>query len=56
MSGAREEKLIDEMGLAEWFKIGVLVGKFFEVVIEFNGTADVGLGGGEVAALGGIAA
>ncbi len=44
------------MGLAEGFQIGILVGEFFEVVIEFDGPAHVGLGGGEVPPLGGVAA
>ena len=44
------------MGLAEGFKVGILVGEFFKVVIELDGAADVSLGGGEVTSLGGIAA
>ena len=41
--------------MAEGFEIGILVGEFFEVVVEFDRPADVGLGGGEVSPLGGIA-
>ena len=43
------------MGLAEGFEIGILVGEFFEVVVEFDRPADVGLCGGEISPLGGIA-
>ena len=49
-------ELVDEVGLAEGFEIGVLVGEFFEAVVEFDGTADVGVGGGEITPLGGVAA
>ena len=41
--------------MAEGFEIGILVGEFFEVVVQFDGSADVGLGGGEISPLGGIA-
>ena len=44
------------MGLAEGFEIGIFVGKFFEVVIEFDSTTDVALGRGEISSLGGVAA
>ncbi len=44
------------MSLAKGFKIGILVSKFFKVVIELDGAADVSLGGGEVTSLGGVAA
>ena len=43
------------MGLAEGFKVGILVGEFFKVVIELDGSADVSLGSGEVSPLGGVA-
>jgi hypothetical protein len=32
--------------LAERLKVGILVGKFFEVVIELDSTPDISLGGG----------
>jgi len=41
--------------LAEGFEIGILVGEFFEVVVKFDRSADVGLRGGQVSPLGGIA-
>ena len=44
------------MRLAEGFEIGILVGEFFEVVVKLDGSADVGLGDGEVSPLGGVAA
>jgi len=44
------------VGLAEGFEIGIFVGKFFEVVIEFDGATDVALSRGEIATLGGVAA
>jgi len=44
------------VGLAEGFKVGILVGEFFKVVIELDGAADISLGGGEVSPLGGVAA
>ena len=43
------------MGLAERFEIGILVGEFFKVMIQFDGLADVALGGGQIAPLGRIA-
>lgn len=43
------------MSLAEGFEIGILVGEFFEVVVEFDRSANVGLGDREVSPLGGIA-
>ena len=48
--------LFDEVGLAEGFEIGVFVGQLFQAVVEFDGPADVGVGGGEIAPLGGITA
>jgi len=42
--------------LAEGFEIGIFVGKFFEVVIEFDGATDVALSRGEIATLSGVAA
>ena len=42
--------------MAEGFEIGIFVGKFFEVVIEFDSTTDVALGRGEIATLSGVAA
>ena len=42
--------------MAEGFEIGIFVGKFFEVVIEFDGSTYVALGRGEIATLGGVAA
>jgi len=41
--------------LAEGLKVGILVGKFFEVVVELDRPADISLCGGEVSPLGGIA-
>ncbi len=32
--------------MAEGLKVGILVGKFFEVVIEFDRAPDISLGGG----------
>ena len=29
-------KLVDEMGLAEGFEIGILVGQFFQIVIKYR--------------------
>jgi hypothetical protein len=52
----RSEGLIDEVGLAEGFEIGIFVGKFFEVVIEFDSATDVALSRGEIATLGSVAA
>ena len=48
--------LFDEVGLAEGFEVGVFVGQLFQAVVEFDGPADVGVGGGEIAPLGGITA
>lgn len=42
--------------MAEGFEIGIFVGKFFEVVIEFDGSTNVALGRGKIATLGGVAA
>ena len=44
------------MRLAEGLKVRVLVGKFFEVVIEFDGATDVALSRSEIATLGSVAA
>ena len=40
--------------MAEGFEIRILVGEFFEVVIEFDGAANVGLCGGEIPPLGSV--
>ena len=40
--------------MAERLEIGVLVGEFFEVVIEFDGATNVGLRGGEIPPLGSV--
>jgi len=42
----RRERLVDEVRLAEGLKVRVLVGKFFEVVIELDSAPDISLGGG----------
>ena len=42
--------------MAEGFEIGIFVGKFFEVVIEFDSTTDVALSRGEISSLGSVAA
>ena len=40
--------------MAERLEIGVLVGEFFEIVIEFDGATNVGLCGGEIPPLGSV--
>ena len=42
--------------MAEGFKIGIFVGKFFEVVIKLDGATDVALSRSEIATLGRVAA
>ena len=54
--GAACARSIDQMGLAKRLEIWILVGEFFQVVVKFDGPAHVGLGGVEVAPLGGITA
>ena len=51
----RRERLVDEMRLAEGLKVGILVRKFFEVVIEFDSAPDISLGGGQIPPLGSVA-
>ena len=43
------------MRLAEGLKVGILVGKFFEVVIEFDSAPDISLGGGQISPLSSVA-
>ena len=43
------------MGLAEGFEVGIVEGQLFHIVVEFDGFADIGLGGRKVAPLCGIA-
>jgi len=43
------------MGLAEGFEVGIVEGELFHIMIEFDGFADIGLGGRKVAPLCGIA-
>ena len=40
--------------MAERLEIGVLVGEFFEIVIELDGATNVGLCGGEIPSLGSV--
>lgn len=43
------------MGLAKGFEVGIVEGELFHVVVQFDGFADIGLGGRKVASLCGIA-
>jgi len=43
------------VGLAEGFEVGIVEGELFHIVVEFNGFPDIGLGGGKIAPLCGIA-
>lgn len=52
----RRGRSVDQVGLAKRFKIRILMGQFFQIVIQFDGSPHVGLGGGEVAPLGRVTA
>jgi len=43
------------MGLAERFKIGIFMGQFFQIMIQFDSPPDVAMSGGQIAPLGRIA-
>ena len=47
---------IQQVGLSKGLEIGILVGEFFQAVIQLDGLADMILGGGKIAPLGRIAA
>ena len=51
----KAKELIDEVGLAERFEIGVFVGQFFQIMIQLDGPSDMAVGGGEIPPLGGVA-